>query len=199
MFPLWKTPPRKPFTQWKPRPMLSRTHDNHSVLSGEIGFESDILPGLIFLYPSGEGDTLPTLSASSTDNGTEPTASTYVLLPPQPDINVTPVVTNVTAHQVEGTKDLEIFYDLAVADGHSCTITVKWSTDNGATFPLTATAVTGAAGPGMTPGVGKSIIWDMGVDWDNQFTQTGRIKITASCEELEPDDTGDTSGTGNEG
>jgi len=180
--------------------MLSRTHDNHSVLSGEIGFESDILPGLVFLYPSGEGDTLPTLSASSTDNGTEPTASTYVLLPPQPDINVTPVVTNVTAHQVEGTKDLEIFYDLAVADGHSCTITVKWSTDNGATFPLTATTVTGEAGPGITPGVGKSIIWDMGVDWDNQFTQTGRIKITASREVVfdtgSSSDTGDNSPTG---
>ncbi len=114
--------------------------------------------------------------------------------------NLTPVVANVTAMQVEGTKNMEIFYDLSVADNHPCTITVQWSTDNGATYPLTASAVTGEAGPGISPGVGKSIIWDMAVDWDNQFTQTGRIKIIASREVIidtgSSSDTGDNSPTG---
>jgi hypothetical protein len=110
-------------------------------------------------------------------------------------VNLTPVVENVTASQVEGTKNLEIFYDLAVADGNPCTITVKWSTDNGVTYPLTAITVTGEAGAGITPGIGKSITWDMGIDWNNQFTQTGRIKIIASREHITTD-TGDTSKTG---
>ena len=120
----------------------------------------------------------------------------------QTDNNLTPVVSNVTATQIEGTKHMEIFYDLAVADNHPCTITVKWSTDNGATYALTATALTGAAGPGILPSVGKQITWDMEVDWDNQFTQTGRIKVIASREVIvsgtgDTSNTGDSSNTGN--
>ena len=94
--------------------------------------------------------------------------------------NRTPVVENVTAAQVEGTKTMEIFYDLKVSDGHPCTVTVKWSTDNGDTYPLTATAVVGDAGPGVEPGPGLSVTWDMGVDWNDKFTQEGRIKVIAS-------------------
>ena len=121
----------------------------------------------------------------------------------QDPVNLTPVVANVTAAQAEGTKNLEIFYDLTVVDNHPCNITVKWSTDNGATYPLTALAVTGDAGSGIVPGNGKSIIWDMGVDWNNQFTQTGRIQIVASREPIDTgtgdsSSTGDTSGTGGE-
>jgi hypothetical protein len=92
--------------------------------------------------------------------------------------NRTPVVENVTAGQVEGTKTMEIFYDLKVSDGHPCTVTVKWSTDNGDTYPLTATAVVGDAGPGVESGL--SVTWDMGVDWNDKFTQEGRIKVIAS-------------------
>lgn len=110
-------------------------------------------------------------------------------------VNLTPTVVNVTAAQVDGTKNLEIFYDLAVADNHPCNITVKWSTDNGVTYPLTAVTVTGDAGPGIAPGNSKSIIWNMGVDWDNQFTQTGRIQIIASREAIDTG-TGDDSPTG---
>ena len=95
-------------------------------------------------------------------------------------VNKTPVVENITASQIIGTKHLEIFYDLTVADSHPCNITIHWSTDNGATFPLTAVSVTGEAGAGILPGQGKRIVWDMGVDWDNQFTQSGRIQIIAS-------------------
>jgi|GEM_PF-3048257 len=94
--------------------------------------------------------------------------------------NRTPVVENVTAGQVAGTKTMEIFYDLKVSDGHPCTVTVKWSTDNGDTYPLTATAVVGDAGPGVEPGPGLSVTWDMGVDWNDKFTQEGRIKVIAS-------------------
>ena len=117
--------------------------------------------------------------------------------------DLTPVVENVTAAQVANTKNMEIFFDLKVKDGQPCTITVKWSVDNGSTYPLTATAVTGAAGPGIQPGEGLKVTWDMSVDWDNQFTQTGRILVIAS--RIPPDysnpdgntNTGGTSGTGN--
>ena len=111
-----------------------------------------------------------------------------------PAPNLTPVVENVTALQTPGTKHLQIYYDLLVADSHPCTITVKWSTDNGETFPLTATAVEGSAGLGVMPGQGLQITWDMEIDWDNQFTQTGRIKVVAAREPINTE-TGDTSET----
>lgn len=103
-----------------------------------------------------------------------------------PTVNpLTPVVSNVSVAQVAGTKNMEIFYDLAVEDSNPCTVTVLWSTDNGESYNLTATAVTGSAGAGINPGVGLKITWDMSVDWDNQFTQTGRIKVVASRDPID--------------
>ena len=75
---------------------------------------------------------------------------------------------------------MEIFYDLRVSDNHPCVVTVKWSTDNGESYPLTATSIVGAAGPGVEAGKGLSVTWDMGVDWNDKFTQEGRIKVIAS-------------------
>lgn len=118
------------------------------------------------------------------DNGTAPVAYAFTYNPgnnnPPPVHPLTPVVSNVTAAQVPNTKLMEIFFDLAVEDNHPCTITVKWSIDNGATYPHTATAVSGKAGPGILPGVMHGITWDMEIDWNQQFTQTGRIKVIAS-------------------
>ena len=94
--------------------------------------------------------------------------------------NRTPVVQNVQAAQIEGTKLLRITYDLKVADDFPCNITIRWSTDNGASFPLTATAVTGAVGPGVMQGENLEVIWDMAVDWDNKFTDEGQVEIIAS-------------------
>ena len=111
-------------------------------------------------------------------------------------VNLSPVVANVTAMQIPGTKQMQIFYDLQVADNHPCTISVKWSTDNGVTYPLTATAVTGAAGPGIVSGQALEVLWDMEIDWNHQFTQTGRIKITASREALPVGGSGNVSNTG---
>ena len=99
--------------------------------------------------------------------------------------NRTPVVRNVQAAQIEGTKLLRITYDLKVADDFPCNITIRWSTDNGASFPctvtiLTATAVTGAVGPGVMQGENLEVIWDMAVDWDNKFTDEGQVEIIAN-------------------
>ena len=126
--------------------------------------------------PAGDFDGDGFTNGEEIDGGTDPLDDQST---PQPE-NRTPVVENVTAGQVAGTKTMEIFYDLKVSDGHPCTVTVKWSTDNGDTYPLTATAVVGAAGPGVEPGSGLSVTWDMGVDWNDKFTQEGRIKVIAS-------------------
>ena len=103
----------------------------------------------------------------------------------------TPDVSNVIASQIVGTKLLRINYNLSVGDGRACTVTIRWSTDNGETFDTTATAVTGAVGPGVAPGEKLEAIWDMGVDWDNKYTEDGRVEVIAN--RIAPDDHGGSS------
>ena len=100
----------------------------------------------------------------------------------------TPDVSNVIASQIVGTKLLRINYDLSVSDGRPCTVTIRWSTDNGETFDTTATAVTGAVGPGVAPGEKLEAIWDMGVDWNNKYTEDGCVEVIAN--RIAPDDHG---------
>ena len=148
----------------------------------------------VILLPK-DGEPPLQVSVSPNDDGNQPTAAALAYNPgdttdptlPHP---LSPVVSNVTAAQVAGTKHMEVFFDLAVEDNHPCTIIVKWSTDNGATYPMTATAVVGQVGPGILPGNAHKITWDMEIDWKHQFTQSGRIKVIASRDPID-----DTIGT----
>ncbi len=75
--------------------------------------------------------------------------------------NSAPVVSNVTASQrTDGTKMVDIGYDLADADGDASAISVLVSDDGGQTWTVPAQTFTGAIGSGITPGTGKLIVWD---------------------------------------
>jgi hypothetical protein len=77
--------------------------------------------------------------------------------------NNPPVVSNVIANQrPDASKLVDIYYNLADADGDACTVWVRVSEDGGTTFAVPALTFTGAVGPGITPGSGKHIIWDAG-------------------------------------
>ena len=89
-----------------------------------------------------------------------------------------PVVSNVRAAQKPGTTQVEITYDLAHAQGLSSTVTVEVSPDGGATY-ASATGATGALGPGIAPGSGKTVIWEAGVQWPAQFRSNVRARVTA--------------------
>jgi len=93
------------------------------------------------------------------------TAILLVLLPVSAFSNSAPVVSNVIASQrADNSKLVDIYYDLADADGDSCTIWVVASSDGGSTWRVPAMTFTGAVGPGVTPGGQKRIIWDAGSD-----------------------------------
>jgi formylglycine-generating enzyme required for sulfatase activity len=79
--------------------------------------------------------------------------------------NHPPVVSNVTASQrTDGSKLVDIYYNLADADGDACTVWAVISDDGGATFKVPALTFTGHVGPNITPGSGRHIIWDAGAD-----------------------------------
>ena len=78
-------------------------------------------------------------------------------------------------------KLVDIQYDLE--GNRSMFVEFFFSHDGGVTFPVTCTAVTGDAGPGVDFGAGqayKMATWDASVDWDQQFTDLGRIMIKAT-------------------
>lgn len=79
--------------------------------------------------------------------------------------NSAPVVSNVSASQrSDDSKLVDIYYDLADADGDNCTVWAVISDNNGVTWTAPAITLTGAVGSNISPGTGKHIIWDAGKD-----------------------------------
>lgn len=80
------------------------------------------------------------------------------------------MVGNVSVSQRgDGSRKVDITYDLLDADGDLCTVTVLASDDDGATWTVPMPSVTGAVGAGVTPGAGKLIVWDSPADLPAYF------------------------------
>ena len=94
--------------------------------------------------------------------------------------NSAPVVENVTAAQrTDGSKVVDIYYDVSDADGDTLTITMQVSSDSGQTWDITPLYTSGDIGIGINPGTGKHIIWNAG---DEAYTLDGdqyQFKIIA--------------------
>jgi formylglycine-generating enzyme required for sulfatase activity len=91
-----------------------------------------------------------------------------------------PEVSNVTAVQRPGTKLVDITYTVTDADGDALKIRVEVSDNAGVLYSVPAFALTGAIGDNVTPGVGKTIVWDAGVDWDGEYSDQMRVKVIAT-------------------
>lgn len=91
-----------------------------------------------------------------------------------------PVVSNVRASQAPGTKLVDIYYDVSDPDGETQTIEVRVSADGGLTYSVPATSLTGAVGSGVALGAGKFVRWNAGVDFDGNFIERCKVRITAT-------------------
>jgi len=88
-----------------------------------------------------------------------------------------PVVSNVTVSQNAGARTVTIGYDLA--DAHNSLVEIDISEDSGVTWTVADTSVSGSVGSGVTPGVGKSITWNAGADFDDQYQSDIRVRVRA--------------------
>lgn len=94
--------------------------------------------------------------------------------------NTPPVVTNVDfTMRNDGSKMVDITYDVYDAQGQTMTVTIAASSDGGATWNLPITQVTGAVGSGITNGTGKTIVWNTGAELPNFYSTTVQIRISA--------------------
>lgn len=85
-----------------------------------------------------------------------------------------PIVSNVRMQQIEGTKQVRITYDVADNFNTSLWATVSIST-NGVALPVNS--VTGDVLCAMSPGNGKTIIWDAGADWNGRYTEIAEAVV----------------------
>jgi len=93
-----------------------------------------------------------------------------------------PVVSNVTAQQRDGTTGagtiVDITYDVQDADSDSADITIEVSNDGGTTFDVPATTFTGDVGR-VEAGTGKAVEWQAGVDVPGEYWDNCQAKVTA--------------------
>ncbi len=85
-------------------------------------------------------------------------------------INTYGSITNLAAVQRPGTKLVDIVYDIisAVSNGAPISLVV---TSNGVALPINV--VSGAIGTNVTPGIGKSLVWNAGTNWNGNAGQLG--------------------------
>ena len=93
---------------------------------------------------------------------------------------VDPVVSRVQAKQREGSRMVDITYDVADPDSPTLTVYLKVSADGGATWKGPVELVSGDVGRGIVPGGGKRLVWDAGKELPNQFGVKYRYRIGAS-------------------
>jgi formylglycine-generating enzyme required for sulfatase activity len=87
-------------------------------------------------------------------------------------------ITNVRAAQRAGTNLVDIDYDVT-GTTQPLKITLEVSADDGTTYNIPATSLSGAAGANVTPGPNLRLTWDAGKDWGGRFSTTMRYKVVA--------------------
>ncbi|MDD2332125.1 MAG: SUMF1/EgtB/PvdO family nonheme iron enzyme, partial [Candidatus Cloacimonetes bacterium] len=91
----------------------------------------------------------------------------YIKVERTPIPHTTPVVSNVTASQrSDGSKLVDIYYDLFDANGDMCDISIKLSNNNGSSYELVPNPanLSGDFGVDQANATGKHIVWNAGAE-----------------------------------
>lgn len=94
-------------------------------------------------------------------------------------------VANVRSAQRASTKLVDIDYDLS-GGIPPFTVSVRVSSDDGATFTVPVTSLAGAFGAGQEAGANKRITWNAGVDWNGNYSANMRFEVTAIDSAIPP-------------
>ncbi len=109
------------------------------------------------------------LPSNYVGNLANPSSATTTFTMPQENVELTATYTgivevqNISVAQRPGTKLVDISYD--VFSGATNEVTISLSISN-STVAVVANALSGDVGAGVATGSGRSIVWDMGADWD---------------------------------
>lgn len=93
---------------------------------------------------------------------------------------VEPVILNVQAEQITGTRWVDISYEIRDPDSAAVSVYLKISADSGQTWEVPTASATGAVGRGIQPGIVQHVRWDSSVDLANRYSKTVRFKLGAT-------------------
>ena len=85
-------------------------------------------------------------------------------------------VANLVVAQRPGTKLVDITYDVSSTATNAVTVSLNVSNSAAA---VSAPSVSGAVGAGVTTGTGKTMVWNMGADWNGNLSSNVFFAITA--------------------
>jgi formylglycine-generating enzyme required for sulfatase activity len=93
-----------------------------------------------------------------------------------------PVVSNVTAAQQAGTKDVNISYTINDPDSSSVSISILVSKDSGETWTVPAVSFSGTGAPSnnVPANATYTIVWHAGTDWNGHYTANCRVRVIAT-------------------
>ncbi len=114
--------------------------------------------------PSGSNYLRMRLS-SKFDGATKYAHWDYIKVEKTPIPNTAPEVSNVSASQrTDGSKIVDIYYDLYDANGELCDISVKLSSNNGSSYDIVPSPanLSGDFADDLASGTSKHIVWDAG-------------------------------------
>jgi len=94
---------------------------------------------------------------------------------------VTPTVSNVTASQrMDGSRTVDIYYDVADPDSPAVAVGVRISDDGGTTWnKVYAITTIGDIGTSVTPGTGKHIVWSAATDAPSSYGVNFKAAVVA--------------------
>ena len=90
-----------------------------------------------------------------------------------------PILSSLTASQVSGSNNVTIHYDLLDDSSTNLTVQLDISSDNGSSWTIATSTLVGNIGSSQTNGVGKTIIWNAGIDFNNQDSNNLVVRARA--------------------
>lgn len=92
-----------------------------------------------------------------------------------------PTVSNIAVSQRENTKLVDISYDVLFVDGDTVDISCEVSTNSGVSYDVPVSSFSGDYGANVGTGTGRLIVWNAGVDWNENYSEQMKVRITAEA------------------
>ena len=91
-----------------------------------------------------------------------------------------PTVSNIRVAQRENTKLVDIIYDVSFIGGDTVAVSCEVSTNAGVSFDVPASSFSGEGyGAIVSNGTDRLIVWDAGIDWNENYSDQMKVRITA--------------------
>lgn len=90
---------------------------------------------------------------------------------------VEPLILNVQAEQITGSRSVDISYEIQDPDSAVVSVYLKVSANGGHTWEVPTGSAAGAVGRGIRPGAVQHIRWDSSVDYPHRYSKNLRFKV----------------------